>query len=69
MWITNFDFGWWVLFWDLYPPEMGSKTVIWVGFPAQLMIPDGARSLVVTATGLHLHSSMFWVIFGLLPEK
>ena len=43
---------------------MGSKTVIWVGYPAQLMLPDGARSLVVTTTGLDSHSSMFWVFIN-----
>ena len=69
LWVPNLDFGWRVLFWDLLPLEMGSKTVIWVGYPAQLMIPDGLRSLVVTTTGLDSHSSMFWVIFGLLPEQ
>jgi hypothetical protein len=52
-----------------YPPEMGSKTVIWVRHPAQLKIPYGPRSLVVTTSGLDSHSSMFWVFFGLLPEQ
>ena len=48
---------------------MGSKTAIWVGYPAQLMVPDGLKSLVVTRSGLESHSSMFWVFFGLLPEQ
>ncbi len=58
-----------VLFWDLLPPKMVSKTVIWVGYPAQLMVPDGARSLVVTMSGHDSHSSMFWVFFRLLHEQ
>ena len=50
------------------PPEMGSTTVIWVGYPAQLMIPDAPNALVVTTSGQHSHSSMFWVSFGLLAK-
>ena len=62
------QFDWWLLLWVLLPLEMGSKTVIQIGYPAQIMLPDGSRSLVVNTTGLHWHSSMFWVFFGLLPE-
>ncbi len=58
-----------VLFWVLLPPEMGSKAVIWVGYPAQLMVPYGSRSLVVNLSGLDSHSSMFWVFFRLLHEQ
>ena len=61
--VQNFDFGWWLLFWDLLSPKMGSKTVIRVGYPAQLMLPDGPRSLVVTKIGLYSLCSMFWVFF------
>ncbi len=50
----------------LLPPKMGSKTVIRVGYPAQLMFPDGPRSLVVTRRRHHSHSFIFWVFFGLL---
>ena len=58
-----------VLFGDLLPHKMGLKTVIWAGYPAQLMVPDGPRSLVVTTSGFDSHSSMFWVFFGLLRDQ
>ncbi len=28
LWVPNFDFGWWVLFWYLLAPEMVSKNVM-----------------------------------------
>ncbi len=58
-----------VLFWVLLPPEMVSQTVIWVGYQAQLMVPYGARSLVVTMSGHDSHSSMFWVFYRFLYER